>query len=62
MLDEKIEKTFEEAMEILNSKAVQKLESHLFSLYRRMEQITISRESWKRKYIELKNIRKDSKK
>ncbi len=57
MLDKNIEKTFEEAMDILNSKAVQKLESHLFSLYRRMEQITISRESWKRKYEELKKIR-----
>ena len=58
MLDENIEKTFQEALEVLNHKSIQKLESNLVSLYQRLKELTASRDLWKRKYMELKGEKK----
>ena len=58
MLDENIEKTFQEALEVLNHKSIQKLESNLVSLYQRLKELTASRDLWKRKYMKLKGEKK----
>lgn len=58
MLDKNIEKTFDKMLDILNSQAVEELESHLTNLYRKMEDLTLSRNKWKRRYEELKEKNK----
>ena len=62
MIDLEIKKTINELYEFLNPKVVEKVKSHLFSLYRQIEDLSSSRDNWKRKYKEVKENAKTKRK
>ena len=58
MIDNEIELTIRELYELLNPEIVRKIESHVLSLQRHIEDLTKSRDDWKMKYKRLKGVKK----
>ncbi len=55
MIDLEIKKTLSELYDFLNPDCIQKINSHLLSLSRKIEDLSVSRDKWKEKYTNLKN-------
>ena len=54
MIDSNIKETIKELADLLNPKALYRLTSHLASLTQQMEDLTKSRDNWRKRYKELK--------
>lgn len=52
---EQLKKISKELEKIFGEKATEKVRSHIFSLWRKIEDLEISRDNWKRKYFEMKS-------
>ncbi len=55
MIDKNLKKTLKEIAEIINPKPMERLSSHLNSLFRQMNDLTTSRDMWKERYTKLKS-------
>lgn len=53
MIDENITETLREISELIKSDAFDRLKSHMSSLYRKIEDLTTSRDNWRRKFEEV---------
>ena len=53
-----LRKVYDELDKIFGRIPTEKVYSHVFSLERSIENLTISRDSWKRKYMLLKQVHK----
>lgn len=53
--DRELNKLFLDIRELLQPKEVDKLLSHMMSIYRRVEDLRESRDNWKKKYEEIKS-------
>lgn len=55
MIDKNLKKTLKEIAEIINPKPMERLSSHLNSLFIQITRLTKSREMWKERYTKLKS-------
>jgi hypothetical protein len=53
--DRELNKLFLDIRELLQPKEVDKLLSHMMSIYRRVEDLRESRDNWKKKYEKIKS-------
>lgn len=54
MIDLDIKKLINELYEFLNPKVIDRIKSHLLSLYRKIEDLGLSRDNWRDKYEKIK--------
>ena len=52
--DKQLNKIYKELDKIFGEKAVTKIKSHIYSLWRKIEDLETSREMWKNRYNKLK--------
>jgi hypothetical protein len=58
MIDSDIKQTIRELQDTMKLNVIEKINSHLYSLQRKIEDLTISRDKWKEKYTEMAAIYK----
>lgn len=55
MIDLELNKTIKKLYNFLTPDAIEKIKSHLLSIHRKVEDLSKSRDNWKRKYEDLKS-------
>lgn len=56
-----LNKIFLKLSDIYQPKALDELQSHMLSIYRKMEDLINSRNNWKKKYLDLKKVKRGNK-